>query len=362
MATDNLVDTHAAETNNIIDKIMIFYMRHNLTLVGLEDLMKLMNANREVCDSFPTQKKKILKMFRENKDMIEILYFIKCAKCGRVSKQNSEIMEQVQCCGVQLVKTETNFFVYMPLRKQIEQSVKKNWKYIKNFSTTNDNSDHISDAHDGNILREILNLYQNDDVNILSLCINVDGANKFNSNFVSLWPVQFIQNYLPPCIRFLPNNILVGGLLYTEGKFNFREFLLPIVNEFNDMKNENIILSIEEIDFFFKPIVTHCAVDLPAKSKFQETQQYNGYDACTYCYHPGEQVVISSKKKKTKKNKIISDSSDPIKCVRYPEGDISYSSRGEHDTLKKMLHAASSKESVDGIKGKVSETFSMKIH
>lgn len=74
----------------------------------------------------------------------------------------------------------------MPLKKQIVQSVNRNWQDIKNFDTTGKDNDSISDAHDGDILKGVLKKYEDENINILSLCVNADGANKFNSNLLSL--------------------------------------------------------------------------------------------------------------------------------------------------------------------------------
>ncbi len=243
--TDVLIGNLKSATTSFIDKVIIFYLRHNLSLVCLEDFMELLNTQREICDQLPTHKKQILKLFREGKDMIQVYYFIRCAVCNKVFESDSENMEQLTCCGKALKKTETNFFVYMPIRKQIVQSVEHNWQYIQKFNTSGGNDGTISDAHDGHVLKKVLKLYENEDLNILSLCLNVDGANKFNSNLVSLWPIQFAQNYLPPTIRFLPQNILVAGLMYVEGKFDFREYFLPVVAELYKSKERNIVMTIE---------------------------------------------------------------------------------------------------------------------
>lgn len=320
--------------------------------------MGLLNLQRELCDQLPTHKKQILKLFRENKDIIEVIYFIRCGKCNKIVEKNSENVEKVMCCDTVLKKTETNFYVYMPLGKQIIQSINHNWDYIKNFDTAAKDTDDISDAHDGEILKKVLRKYENDDVNILSLCVNTDGANKYKSNLVSLWPIQFTQNYLPPKIRFLPDNVLVAGLLYTEDEFDFREYFLPIVNELHHLKQHKIVMEIKNETYTFQPVVTHCSVDLPAKGKFQETKQFGGYDACSYCEIPGTKVLVNCKRK-VKKNQINTTAEGQVKRVeqvRYPEpeGNHSYPLRDEKGTLQKMLAASSSKnKDIDGIKGKI---------
>lgn len=211
-------------------------MRHNVSLVCLEDVIDFYNEDREDCVKLPAKKKSILKLFRENRDLIRIFYIMKCNACKKVIKIDSENTDKVKCCDIILTKNEMNFFVYMPVEDQISRSVKKNWTYIKNFDTTSSNGDSYSDAHDGEVLKKVLEQYKDSDLNILSLCLNVDGAKKFNSNNVSLWPIQLSQNYLPPEIRFQTDNIIVSGLYYGNIKVNFKEFLLPLVEEFNYLK------------------------------------------------------------------------------------------------------------------------------
>lgn len=168
----------------------------------------------------------------------------------------------------------------LPVEQQIVKSVKENWSSIQNFAIDRDTEKTmISDVYDGEILRKILEKYRDSDVNILSLTINVDGANKFKSNMKSVWPIQLVQNYLPPSIRFLPQNVIVNGLQYVSSKdddtddMNFREFLLPLVSELNSLNTENIQIEIDNDNYSFKPIISHAAVDLPAKSKLAEIKQ-----------------------------------------------------------------------------------------
>lgn len=132
--------------------------------------MDLYNEDREDCVKLPAKKKSILKLFRENRDLIRILYMVKCDKCHKIFKIDSESTEKLKCCEIDLKKSEENFFVYMPVEDQISRSVKKNWSYIKNFETSGSNDDSYSDAHDGEVLKKILEQYKDSDVNILSLC------------------------------------------------------------------------------------------------------------------------------------------------------------------------------------------------
>lgn len=145
--------------------------------------------------------------------------------------------------------------------------------------------------------------------------------------------------------------------MYTEDKFDFQEYFLPLVDELNDLRENKITMSIEDDEYTFNPVITHCAVDLPAKSKVQETKQFGGYDACTYCEMPGELILIKKSKdpvKKSKNNQKTDKNEEEKlnKFFRYVEWSRSYPLREEQETLKKMLAASSSTQDVDGIKGK----------
>lgn len=115
-------------------------------------------------------------------------------------------------------------------------------------------------------------------------------------------------------------------------------------------------MPIENEIYTFQPVVTHCTVDLPAKAKFQETKQFGGYDACTYCHIPGERVLVKCKTKNKKNQRNNDQDGNQVKKVlqiRYPEGTDSYALRDEQETLRNMLSASTcNNKTVDGIKGR----------
>lgn len=350
---------HNVNGDPFIERIMRLYLRHNWSLVCLEDVVKLLNDRPTDHRNLPTGKVQILEMFRTNtENSVDIFYMIKCSSCGHCTsvKQNDKTSWKCSKCGCVLKRTESNHFVTMPIESQIKKSIKDNWYHIKNFNTNR--KDTISDVHDGSLLKNIMEQYRDSDINILSLCLNTDGANKFKSNTYSVWPIQLLQNYLPPHIRFLPQNIIVCGLHYTcaeeDLELNFNDFLFPLVNELNKLSRSYIVMKLEENLCMFRPLVTHCSVDLPAKSKLQKTKQYGGYCGCTFCDIPGEIVLVETVGKGNKKNQ-QSQAKQLKKFVRYVENGDSYNLRSETDTLKKMLEASTlnEKESIDGIKGKI---------
>lgn len=329
----------------LIEKILKLYLRHNLTFTCLQDVLELLNFKLESVDKFPTSKKLIMNMFRNQYDLFDVFFIIECEKCMHSSKVSSEDSSRIcENCGLKIAVAESNFFVFIPLEQQIIKSVKENWSYITKFDT-NSNGTTYSDAHDGKILKDLLEAYSKSDVNILSLTLNLDGANKFKSNVYSVWPLQMIQNYLPPTIRFLPDNIITCGMYYNKKKPNCFQYLLPLVNELDTLSDAHISIELSNDVYVFKPVVTHCSVDLPAKSMLQESKQFGGYDGCTYCDIVGELVAVetkTNKKPKGSKTKLF---------VRYTESDKPSKLRNEVETLKAMLAASKSGESINGIKG-----------
>lgn len=341
---------------HFIDKIVNHYLRHNLTLICLEDLMVLLNENRETCDKFPATKRAILKMFRNQRGLFDMFNFVRCKNCSNINKIDAEsIRSSCARCNVVVKTTETNFFVMIPIEQQIIKSIHDNWPSISKFETNrNKNNPTYSDAHDGKILRDVLHQYDESDVNILSLCLNLDGANKHKSNSLSVWPIQLLQNYLPPNIRFLPHNIIVCGLYYHQEKPNCYEYMLPLINELNDLRKRKITMTIGSDEFIFKPVITHCSVDLPAKSLLQATKQYGGYESCTYCDIAGELVVVEKSSQKDNIKGSASAVKNAKQFVRYTEGDQQCILRDEVQTLKTMLEVSSSNRggAVNGVKGK----------
>lgn len=353
--------------------MMRIYLKHNESLECLMDWVKLFNTRLENCEKLPQGKVQFLNLFRENRDIFDIFFFVKYDRCQKCTKIQPDQKKGLKCCHCDAVlKTnETNFFVIIPVEKQIEQSIEQNWAEISKFDTSESETlKSYRDAHDGTILRNILNLYKDSDFNILSLCLNVDGANKFKSNSLSVWPIQLSQNYLPPHIRFVPQNIIVNGLFFHKSgdgnELSFHEYMMPLITELNRLSTDLISVDIGDENYKFKPIITHCAVDLPAKSKLQETKQFGGYDACTYCEIPGESVLIEKSETKPNKNqrptmkinKQLKTKSDtkvkkPKKFVRYVEEDCTHKIRDVVETLEKMLAANNGKKPIDGIKGKI---------
>ncbi|XP_037048620.1 uncharacterized protein LOC119083069 [Bradysia coprophila] len=348
---------------SLLEDIIRIYLKHHTSLECLTDWVKLLNTRLDDYEKLPPGKVQLMELFwRNHPNLANVTFFVKCDKCNKSTKVQADQKQGLKChhCHKLLKTNETNFFVILSVKEQIVKSIEDNWTEICEYDQSCDTEDSkcYRDARDGSILKEILQQYESSDINVLSLCLNVDGANKFRSNSFSVWPIQLMQNFLPPHCRFLPKNIILSGLYYHKSKENeqltFHEYLRPLVDELNHLKENPISMNMDNRSYKFKPVITHCSVDLPARSKLQEMKQFGGYDACPYCEIKGEKVIITKPKLSAKKSSSTEIPTKPKYFVRYTETDGSFNLRSEIDTLQKMLIASGSgignKVSIGGIK------------
>lgn len=152
--------------------------------------------------------------------------------------------------------------------------------------------DSIRDVHDCIQFKTVQQNYPY--LIVLPLTVNTDGARIYNSNNESIWPIQIYQNYLHPRIRYIPNNIMVVGP--HSGKPNMNDFFYPFLMELKRIEeNGGVKIHHNGQDFAFLPIITMMTADLPAKAEVQGIKGHSGYNACSYCLHPGTLVKASQK-------------------------------------------------------------------
>lgn len=228
--------------------------------------------------------------------IFETEYFIRCSSCMRYMVTTSD---RVQCdnCDKELKRGNSQYFVYMPLKPQLEKSINDHFTdimlYRERFFK---NKNVITDIQDANQFK--ISQKNHPNVIVLSLTVNTDGAKMYNSTFKSVWPIQIYQNFLPPQIRYIPENIMVVAL--HSGKPNMREYFQPLLNELKIIYDEggiNVTKNGQHLTFL--PLITNCTADLPAKAAVQEMVSHNGHFACGYCMHKGEKI------KKNKHSKTV---------------------------------------------------------
>lgn len=274
-------------TSKFWEQFSQYFLDNNLDLKCLEQTAALINAVPNNEFKVPKSKYLILKQF--HKDKFPITFWIYCTTCLKYESHGSE-RQKFLCpsCNRTLSTKTSNFFVMIGVAPQLQKIIEDNWHEITEYQRHVRNNVFISDILSGRILR---NLDQGNPYNLkLSLMLNADGIKAFKSSLKSLWPIQFICNFLPPATRFHQKNIIVSGLYLGCGKPDMLKFFEPIAREFQVMEEDGILINIKEEIINVKVNISHCSLDLPAQSMVQGITLYSGYESCPVCHHFGVSI------------------------------------------------------------------------
>lgn len=266
------------------------FITFNQSFKCLEALSSLVNSTPGALYRIPTTKYKIKKLIDP---LFATQYHINCINCDKYSATTTN---KVQCesCGVQLNKSTSQYFVYLPLTAQLKKCIEENFDdIISHRARFTESSDTITDVQDGIQFKAAQKNHPESIV--LSLTVNTDGAKIFNSTSKSVWPIQICQNYLPPGKRYRPENVIVVGL--HSGKPNMHKFFYPYLDEMKKLHDEGININRNGQTFNFVPVTTFFTGDIPAKAAVQCLNGHCGYFACGYCLHKGELIKKHSNSK-----------------------------------------------------------------
>lgn len=312
-----------SEVTDQVEKVVLNALKYNNPKSCIESSIKIMNEVPGSKFHLPETKYMVKETIQTVFDF-EVHYM--CKKCeiytGTPYKKAkiSQIVRKE--CGATFGKKSDEFFIYIPIEQQLRLSIEKNFDSIIQFKCSERDENFVSDVRDGSIHKNI-DLKFPDSFN-LSLLVNTDGAQVFDSTKKSLWPLQIIQKILHPKIRYLTSNILLVGLIFVKGKPDPTHFFFPLIQEITRMHKQGFRIESMSKEIIFRPFITHCVCDLPAKAKCQGILQYNGEFACGYCLHPG--ISIEGKEASGKPNK-------KRKTIRYVRQSGAASLRTHNGTI-----------------------------
>lgn len=211
-----------------------------------------------------------------------------CSKYGFSYKptRKEKLYNCKNCKEDCLLNPKNVLFAILPIKEVIEKLIETN---LSDFSNI-DESPHfpLCDITNGVLLQNIVNEIG---TKFISLTINTDGVQLFNSSVSSLWPYLLCINNLQSSIRYKQENIVVAGLYHYE---NVDLQLLSgiLFAEIKRINNTGGILVRGE---YYKLICTHGSFDLPARAKMLNSLHYNAYCSCLYCLIYGLHVDGSMK-------------------------------------------------------------------
>lgn len=321
-----LSSTVNPEVANQLSKYIENKLDYNLPLKCLEKNIKIRNETPGVKVTLPQSTYKIRKAINLK---FEHEFYYECPKCKNYTVDNESRSRQLDCqyCECNIEKTLQNFFAYIPLQQQLQESIGKNWESIFHYKQTERDEQYLTDIHDGLICQNMNEKFPH--TFNLSLVLNIDGAQVFKSSRKSLWPVQLYQNYLHPRVRYIASNVIVTGLYFGSSKPDPNQLLFPLITELKTIQEAGgfQVKNPESAkNHTFMPFILHGVFDLPAKAMCQGLVQYNGRNACGYCHHPG--VKIESKTKSGKKQVVT--------MYRYVYRGVAEKPRTHEDTLKAL--------------------------
>lgn len=264
-------------TNTFVNNILNHRAKNNVSFKAACEFAKTLNAVPGCKIQIPTFK---ISLKSEANSKFNFRRYVICVKCKCLTEDGSCSM-----CKFRTKKNKNNYFVYIPLKQQIEFFFRKYANIIAQFLTI-EISDDICDFYSGDVYKRTQRKVSE---NILPFTLNIDGGKIFKSSKGSLWPMQLTQLYLPPQIRYLPENVLVVGIYCALEKPNLGAILKPLAEEMKDLfkginvyHRENVLQCV--------PLIMFSACDLQARSPLQNITSVAGYYGCPCCEHPGESI------------------------------------------------------------------------
>lgn len=312
---------------NSVDEKLLQLIQHQLTnqlsLKSTTDTAKLMNSMPGAEFSLPETREQIKNRIQPQHSydylvICECKSLVKdgdvCEKCNIHAKKNSK---------------KNNFIVSFDIIKQIKSILAQKYVQILEYLNRNHDEGILSDVDDGIAFKMIQEKYPHS--KLLSFTMNIDGAAIHRSSKCSLWITQIYQNYLPPEIRFRPENILVVSLYYAAKK---PDPILLLAHFAKGLHQADFSVFDGNQLIHFVPTVVVAAADLPARAMLQNMKGHNGKSSCSVCHHPG--VGVKNPKKTT--------------TIRYLKGHSAIL-RTHNDTVNKARAVSNGAEAIDGIKG-----------
>lgn len=288
---------------------MHIFMRHHLTNVALEDILGMINVIVGY-PSLPTTFYSFSKFFGTHQF---VRHFV-CKSCGLYYGETPE--EMCQICS----STKSDYFVSFDIISSLKNVLLRNWKQIEEYKLST--AEYRNDITQGRVIQSLRKARS------IFISFNTDGVAIFNSNVKkSLWPIIITINDLPPALRFLRSNMVVAGLWLANGDPDLDVFMKPFLLQLQNLANVGLELF---VGLQYKIYTICCCVDSVARCKLQQIKQFNGYEACSFCKHPGTM---------TDKNQIRYASMNNIQA------------RNHRDTVNAMDLCTKRGVPVEGIKG-----------
>ncbi|XP_035663834.1 uncharacterized protein LOC118407465 [Branchiostoma floridae] len=269
--------------------IMMYALKHNLSTVALDDLMKLLNAICSKPNNMLSSAYKIKQFFSDNlyRDGRPIVHQC-CSTCHAMFEQGQTTCNRNGCdrsapptdfYHLDIIPQLKRFFADPMFRDNLE------WKNQHREAHV------IKDIYDGQEYRKLTRrggfLHKSGNI---TFCLNTDGVSIYGcSSKGSLWPVYLAVNELPPHLRFTKKYLILCGFWLNASKPKMTTFLKPLMEQLNRIYTEGFqVKDAKGKECTVRGMLMMATVDLQAKAICMMMKQYNGEYGCHNCEDPGK--------------------------------------------------------------------------
>lgn len=132
------------------EEIVAHSLKFNLSLRGLENMTRIVNSTPSASIQIPQSRYKIKKLI---KPVYSSEYHIKCEKCQiyshTTSTESPAMAKCVQCHNI-LKTSNSNFFIYIPIKQQLLRIIDKQFPEIIAYRANRNSDDEtMTDMHEG---------------------------------------------------------------------------------------------------------------------------------------------------------------------------------------------------------------------
>lgn len=269
--------------------ILVIFFRNDLNMTCIADIITLINFH---CLQEGFQRITLTgfqKYFCFYDSEIQKHFF--CSNCYRDLNSSNDACPSCP-------RKKNSYFVELKFAAQLKEMFLRENFYNSlqwRFQRPNNQNGIIRDVYDGLLYQEWMRNNFLLNPNNISFSWYTDGVPVFKSSKVSVWPLYLSINELPFKLRKNMDNILLVGLWFGNKKPDANKFVHRFRGQFETIfQGLNVNIPGRNNVTTIRGVLLTGTCDLPAKSQFLNTNQYNGEYGCPCCYNKGESVPTLS--------------------------------------------------------------------
>ncbi|CAF2197813.1 unnamed protein product [Rotaria magnacalcarata] len=239
-------------------------------------------------NKLPTTFRQILKIFGKSPTFVTKFY---CNSCLTLTtKQNGQHYCTNSTCSLadlQLSKRQLTELVTLNIREKLQSIVRRNLSLFSSHEELFPAFDIPSGARYQSTTKNV--------VHLITLHIHADGAPLVRSTKSAIWPCFSSIVELPPPVREYQSNILTLGLWVSCIKPDVYLFLEDIIEQLTELSENGTTIFVNCLEFKIYVKTQLLVSDLPAKSLFMKTINFNGFVKILHWPKSIEEIRLADK-------------------------------------------------------------------